>query len=53
LQDLSSSKTTTQTNQGLVFIKYGEIVEQDALMSPNPKGKLEDLASGCVCCLVV
>jgi len=24
-------------------------VEQDALMSPNPKGKLEDLAAGCVC----
>jgi len=29
------------------------IVEQDALMSPNPRGKLEDLAAGCVCCLVV
>jgi len=28
-------------------------VEQDALMSPNPRGKLEDLAAGCVCCLVV
>ena len=25
------------------------IVEQDALMSPNPRGKLEDLAAGCVC----
>jgi len=24
-------------------------VEQDALMSPNPKGKLEDHAAGCVC----
>jgi len=24
-------------------------VEQDALMSPNPRGKLEDLAVGCVC----
>jgi len=24
-------------------------VEQDALMSPNPRGKLEDLAAGCVC----
>jgi len=23
-------------------------VEQDALMSPNPRGKLEDLAAGCV-----
>jgi len=22
-------------------------------MSPNPRGKLEDLAAGCVCCLVV
>ena len=29
------------------------IVEQDALMSPNQGGKLEDLAAGCVCCLVV
>jgi len=28
-------------------------VEQDALMSPNPKGKLEDRVVGCVCCLVV
>jgi len=28
-------------------------VEQDALMSPNPRGKHEDLAAGCVCCLVV
>ena len=28
-------------------------VEQDALMSPNPSGKLEDLGAGCVCCLVV
>jgi len=27
-------------------------VEQDALMSPNPRGKLEDLVVGCVCCLV-
>ena len=24
-------------------------VEQDALMSPNPKEKLEDLAAGCMC----
>jgi len=24
-------------------------VEQDALMSPNPRGKLEDLVAGCVC----
>jgi len=24
-------------------------VEQDALMSPNPRGKLEDLAAGYVC----
>jgi len=28
-------------------------VEQDALMSPNPSGKLEDLDASCVCCLVV
>jgi len=28
-------------------------VEQDALMSPNPRGKIEDLVVGCVCCLVV
>jgi len=40
------------------LFKWGEskevhIVEQDALMSPNPRGKLEDLADGCVCCLVV
>jgi len=28
---------------------YLIFVEQDALMSPNPKGKLEDLATGCVC----
>jgi len=28
-------------------------VEQDALMSPNPRGKLEDLAARSVCCLVV
>ena len=28
-------------------------VEQDALMSPNPREKLEDLAAGCVCCVVV
>ena len=26
-------------------------VEQDALLSPNPRGKLEDLAVGCVCVL--
>ena len=26
-------------------------VEQYALMSPNPRGKLEDLAAGCVCVL--
>jgi len=26
-------------------------VEQDALMSPNPRGKLEDLVVGCVCVL--
>jgi len=25
------------------------IFEQDDLMSPNPRGKLEDLAAGCVC----
>jgi len=25
------------------------LVEQDALMSPNPRGKLEDLVDGCVC----
>jgi len=25
------------------------VVEQDALMSPNPRGKLEGLAAGCVC----
>jgi len=24
-------------------------VEQDALMSPNPRGKLEDLVVVCVC----
>jgi len=28
-------------------------VEQGALMSPNQRGKLEHLAVGCVCCLVV
>jgi len=27
------------------------VVEQDALMSPNPRGKLEDLVVGCVCVL--
>jgi len=26
-------------------------VEQDALMCPNPRGKLEDLVAGCVCVL--
>jgi len=31
----------------------GEIVEQGVLMSPNPSGKLEDLAASCVCCLIV
>jgi len=31
-----------------VFIKYGEIVEQDALISPNPRGELEDLVVVCV-----
>ena len=36
LKDLSSSKTTTQANQGFVFIKKGVIVEQDTLMFPNP-----------------
>jgi len=29
--------------------KIAQIVEQDALMSPNPRGKLEDLTVGCVC----
>jgi len=28
---------------------YELSVEQDALMSPNLRGKLEDLAVGCVC----
>jgi len=28
------------------ILKY---VEQDVLISPNPRGKLEDLAVGCVC----
>jgi len=31
--------------------KDGTTVEQDALMSPNPRGKLEDLVAGCVCVL--
>ena len=43
LQVLTNSNRTSQANQGFVFMKYGEIVEQDALMSPNPSGKLEDL----------
>jgi len=30
-------------------LPYDLFVEQDALMSPNPRGKLEDLAAGCVC----
>jgi len=29
-----------------VWVGY---VEQDALMSPNPRGKIEDLDVGCVC----
>ena len=29
------------------------VVEQDALMSPNPSGKLEDLAAVVCVCLVV
>jgi len=33
---------TTQENKGLVFIKKEEIVEQGALMSPNPSGMHED-----------
>jgi len=36
LQVLSNSIRTFQANQGFVFIKYGEIVELEALMSPNP-----------------
>jgi len=28
-------------------------VEQDALMSPNPRGKLEDLVVGCVCVVLL
>ena len=30
-----------------------DTVEQDALIPPNPCGKLEDPAVMCVCCLVV
>ena len=28
---------------------YIDFVEQDALMSPKPREKLEDLVVGCVC----
>ena len=35
----------------LGVLREVENIEQDALMSPNPKGKLEDLVAGCVCVL--
>jgi len=43
----------TYTFASFYFPDHVEIVEQDALMSTNPRGKLEDLAAGCACCLVV
>jgi len=48
---LSNSKRKTQEKQGFVFIKYKEIVEHGALMSPNPSALLEYLVVGCVCVL--
>jgi len=36
-----------------MFAPEAHTVEQDVLMSPNSRGKLEDLVVGCVCCLVV
>jgi len=38
---------------GQDITKRVNFFEQDALMSPNPRGKLEDHAVGCVCCVVV
>jgi len=38
-------------DQNIIFVElpWLMIIEQDALMSPNPREKLEDLAAGCVC----
>jgi len=35
--------------KGLNVYEEAQAVEQDALMSPNPRGKLEDLAARCAC----
>jgi len=32
-----------------VLVEDEGIVEQNALMFPNPRGRLEDLVVGCVC----
>jgi len=40
---LNNKKAIHKAPGNLVF------VEQGALMSPNPSGKLEDLAASCVC----
>jgi len=34
------------------WVDHDPVVEQGALMSPNPRGMLEDLAVGCVCLVV-
>ena len=40
------NRTTKQSYQPLI---RQVTVEHDALMSPNPRGKLEDLVAGCLC----
>ena len=42
-----------ELNTFKMFAPEAHTVEQDVLMSPNSRGKLEDLVVGCVCCLVV
>jgi len=54
LCDLSCSGDNyklVNVDQNIIFVElpWLMIIEQDALMSPNPREKLEDLAAGCVC----
>jgi len=49
-----NSNDKPSNSQGLTETRCGreDGVEQDVLMSPNPRGKLEDLDAGCMCVCV-
>jgi len=47
----SKKKVLADLRVNILGLRNHDIVEQDALMSPNPGGKHEDLVVGCVCVL--